>query len=107
MENMQVYRRRLLKRLSELDVRLHGIETELDAHQSKDWEERAVEREDDEVLEGLGRSGQDEIIRIQAALRRLREGAFGFCTKCGNEVADKRLELLPDTPFCASCAASL
>ena len=40
----------LLKRLSELDTRLHSIEAELDAPHSKDWEDMAVEREGEEVL---------------------------------------------------------
>jgi hypothetical protein len=48
-------------RLKALDSRLHEIEDELDSHQSKDWEELATEREDDEVLERLGVSGQEEI----------------------------------------------
>lgn len=97
----------LLKRLSELDARLHDIEAELDTHQSKDWEELATEREDDEVLEGLGIAGKEEIIRIRAALKRMREGEYGYCVKCGEEVSQARLDVLPDTPFCKTCAASL
>jgi RNA polymerase-binding transcription factor DksA len=101
------YKTVLLKRLAELDERLHDIEAELDAHQSKDWEELAVEREDDEVLEGLGRSGEVEITRIRAALRRIRDGEYGICTKCGDEISQARLDVLPDTPFCKTCAAAL
>lgn len=100
-------RAQLLKRLSELDERLHDIETELDTHQSKDWEEMATEREDEEVLEGLGVAGQEEITRIRAALQRIRDGEYGFCMKCGDEIAEARLDVLPDTPFCKTCAASL
>ncbi len=98
-------RKALLVRLSELDSRLHEIEAELDAPHSKDWEELAVEREGDEVLEQLGQSGQDEIRRIQAALRRIREGEYGYCAKCGEEIAAARLDVLPDTPLCTKCAS--
>lgn len=101
------YRAKLLSRLGELDTRLHEIESELDAHQSKDWEELATEREHDEVLEGLGVAGQEEIARIRAALKRMREGEYGYCTKCGSEIAEARLKVLPDTPFCQTCAAQL
>ena len=86
------------------DVRLHGIEDELDSHQSKDWEELAVEREEDEVLEGLGTSGQDEIAKIRAALERMEQGEFGFCVKCGDEILEERLDVVPHTPFCQKCA---
>lgn len=97
----------LLERLAELDSRLHEIEAELDAPHSKDWEESAVEREDDEVLEKLGQSGQDEIQRIRAALRRIREKEYGFCARCGEEISPERLDVLPDTPLCRNCAATI
>jgi RNA polymerase-binding transcription factor DksA len=100
-------RAQLLKRLAELDQRLHDIEDELDTHQSKDWEEMATEREDEEVLEGLGLQGQEEIVRIRAALQRIRDGEYGYCAKCGDEISQPRLDVLPDTPFCKSCAAKL
>lgn len=98
------FRKILEDRLKELDVRLHEIEDELDSHQSKDWEELAVEREEDEVLEGLGTSGQDEIAKIRAALVRMDEGEFGFCVKCGDEISEERLDVVPHTPFCRKCA---
>lgn len=91
-------------RLAELDRRLHGIETELDAHQSKDWEELAVEREEDEVLERLGTSGLAEIEQIRAALARIAENSYGYCVTCGGEISQERLDLLPATPFCRNCA---
>jgi hypothetical protein len=43
----------------------------LDSHQSTNWEELAVEREDDEVLEKQGQSGEAEMVRDRAALDRL------------------------------------
>ncbi|SMX42987.1 TraR/DksA family transcriptional regulator [Actibacterium lipolyticum] len=94
----------LEKRLKELDVRLHGIEEELDSHQSKDWEELAVEREEDEVLERIGTSGLAEIERIRAALGRIEDGSYGVCAKCGDDISAERLDTLPATPFCKRCA---
>lgn len=97
-------RKQLLSRLAELDSRLHQIESDLDAPHSKDWDEAAVETEGDEVLEGLGHQGEEEIRRIRAALQRIREGEYGYCVTCGAEIVSARLDLLPDTPFCAKCA---
>ena len=94
----------LMDRLKDLDVRLHDIEHELDEPQSADDEERATEREGDEVLEQLGNAGLKEIEQIQAALGRIREGTFGDCAKCGQEISDERLGVLPQTPFCRVCA---
>lgn len=94
----------ILSRLRELDQRLHGIESELLSHQSKDWEDLATEREQDEVLTAMGDEGRSEVRMIRAALTRLRTGEYGFCTSCGEPIATERLDLLPASPFCAACA---
>jgi RNA polymerase-binding transcription factor DksA len=104
MTDLATRRAQLEERLVFLDARLHEIDAELDSHQSKDWEELATEREGDEVLEQLGVSGQTEMGQIKAALARMEAGEYGFCVKCGDEISDERLDLLPYTPFCRNCA---
>ncbi|QDI76447.1 MULTISPECIES: TraR/DksA family transcriptional regulator [Leisingera] len=47
----------------------------------------------------------DELRRIDAALARLREGSYGFCQICGDDIADDWLDQRPASPFCKSCAA--
>ncbi|WP_338045721.1 TraR/DksA family transcriptional regulator [Paracoccus contaminans] len=39
-----------------------------------------------------------------AALARIEAGEYGECVQCGKKIAEKRLELLPDTRLCANCA---
>jgi len=102
--DLSARRTQLRARLVELDHRLHDIEDELLSHQSKDWEELATEREQDEVLTALGDEGMLEIRQIKAALDRIKSGDYGFCTKCGAEIAPARLDVLPATPFCSGCA---
>ncbi len=92
-------------RLKELEALLQEVDAELDSHQSKDWEELAVEREGDEVLERRGTDAQAEIAKIRAAQARIEEGEFGYCVECGDEIAEERLQLVPFTPFCRTCAA--
>ncbi|CUH82652.1 TraR/DksA family transcriptional regulator [Tropicibacter naphthalenivorans] len=99
------YKLRLLNRLRELGGRLDDIENALEEPHSKDWEEMAVEREGEEVLERLGESGQAEVARIRSALSRMASGEYGFCVKCGDEIASARLDAVPEAPLCASCAA--
>jgi len=94
----------LESRLQELNVRLQTIGDELESHQSSDWEELAVERETDEVLEGMGLSGQEEIKAITAALQRIHAGEYGYCVTCGARIAEDRLDIVPYTPFCPVCA---
>ncbi len=98
------YRARLEAREAELEARLREIDAELDSHQSRDWEELATEREGDEVLEREALLAREELARIQAAYKRIEEGEYGYCVKCGAEIEPRRLDLVPDTPFCRKCA---
>lgn len=45
-----------------------------------------------------------ELARIEAALHRMVGGDYGFCLKCGEEIAAKRLQLDPAVPTCIVCA---
>lgn len=92
-------------RLADLTARMARIDGELDAPHSKDWDDLATEREEDEVLENMGLSAQTEVRQIQAALQRVEDGSYGICVKCGGEIAAERLDVLPYTPFCSACAS--
>lgn len=105
MQGTAKYRDVLLGRLAELDRRLHHIESELVSEKAPDFSDSAIEREDEEVLERLGKGGLEEIARIRAALARIREGSYGICAQCGERISAERLEILPETPLCRQCAA--
>ena len=94
----------LVARRDEIMSELLKIEDQLDDPSDKDWEEAAIEAQDDEVLESLGQAGKAELRRIEAALVRIEQDEYGICVKCGAEIEERRLDLLPDTPFCAKCA---
>lgn len=90
----------LAARLQDLQDRLSRISQSLASHESKDFSDLATEREDDEVMEGIGTAGLREIAQIRAALGRIEAGTYGLCTVCGAPIASARLDLLPYTPFC-------
>lgn len=98
------FEKRLKDRLRELEERLKEIEDNLEEPSDPDVEERATEREGDEVLEELGHAGLVEISMIRSALARIEDGSFGVCTKCGEPISEERLEVLPHTPNCRRCA---
>lgn len=43
--------------------------------------------------------------RLMAALTRIDEDEFGYCEDCGEDIAQKRLELDPSVTKCISCAS--
>lgn len=103
MNAMNSHEGRLLARRDELTRRLGKIETDLDSTPNPDSEERATERENDEVLEGLGLQGQMELKAIDAALKRLADGTYGTCVRCGNPISAERLEAVPHAALCRDC----
>jgi RNA polymerase-binding transcription factor DksA len=97
-------RSQLEQRYADLEARIASIDGELDQEHSSDWEEQAIEREGDEVLETMGISAQQEMRQIEAALERLDAGDYGLCVVCGERISDRRLDVLPYTPYCRNCA---
>lgn len=95
---------RLKARRAELTKDLNRIEDALDDPAPQDWEDRAAERQGDEVLEALGAHDAEELRRIDAALARAKSGTYGLCVACGGDIPEPRLASLPETPFCPSCA---
>ncbi|HUQ42534.1 MAG TPA: TraR/DksA C4-type zinc finger protein [Candidatus Limnocylindrales bacterium] len=44
------------------------------------------------------------ITQIDDAFDRLKQGGYGTCIICGEQIPDERLALLPDTPYCVKDA---
>jgi RNA polymerase-binding transcription factor DksA len=44
------------------------------------------------------------LTEIDAAEKRLAKGLYGACTTCGREITAERLDALPATPTCVTCA---
>jgi RNA polymerase-binding protein DksA len=94
----------LRERRAQLKQRLQDIEQELDQPTDPDAEERATERENDEVLEGVGQAGLKELRSIDAALQRIEDGVYGQCLTCGEGISEERLGAVPYALRCRNCA---
>jgi len=104
MRKIGTIKKQLEQRLSDLGARVEEIEDDLRTPRSASWEDRATEIEGDEVLDALEGSAVGEIADIRAALRRIDEGTYGICARCGEDIAEKRLEALPYATECIDCA---
>jgi RNA polymerase-binding transcription factor DksA len=104
MTDLKAREKQLKGRLAELDGRLHRIEDHLEQPPEKDWEDRATDMEMDDVLHGLGSAGMIEVEAIHAALVRIKEGTYGVCKRCGKEIGEQRLDIVPHTTLCRECA---
>lgn len=103
------FREELIEMRSGLLNRIDKISadrTQEDGPLSADFEEQAVELENDEVLSALDDSSRLEVQQINVALERIEAGVYGECVECGEEIAVKRLEALPYAVRCIECASS-
>lgn len=65
---------RLEQQRDELRARLDAIRTDLRQPLEADSEERAIQLENREVLEGIARAASEELVRIEQRLARLKTG---------------------------------
>jgi DnaK suppressor protein len=72
----------------------HGVSSDIDPTWS------AKERPSASILrDSLLQARED----ISSALARIREGTYGICVGCGNEIGLRELEVVPWAKFCAEC----
>jgi phage/conjugal plasmid C-4 type zinc finger TraR family protein len=102
------YKQILLDLKSEVSGRINAIDRDI-RHEdlSADWSEQASERENDEVLESLGNSSEQELSMIKFALIRIDEGNYFQCAECGEQIPSARLDLLPFAAHCVDCAEKI
>lgn len=50
------------------------------------------------------RNRQRDLVRIEMAHRRIFDDEYGYCSNCGDEIPDKRLEIDPMAERCVRCA---
>jgi RNA polymerase-binding transcription factor len=51
----------------------------------------------------LRERNQQHLAAVEAALRRLDEGTYGRCLRCGEPIASERLTALPWASHCIGC----
>jgi len=48
---------------------------------------------------------ESELLRIEAALRRIEEGHYGICEQCGGAIGAQVLLITPTLAMCQACLA--
>lgn len=76
----------------ELDQTRQGRLSRMDALQSQAMAKATAERR------------AQALRRIDAALRQIESGEFGYCVVCDEPIAPRRLENDPSVPTCIACA---
>ena len=95
-------------RRRELTGRVNGMLREVRVHGRQARETSAEPGEPDADIQpdvdlALIQMKTETLTRIDAALRRLKDGAYGNCGECGDPIARQRLQALPFAVRCKEC----
>lgn len=104
MSKYETVRVQLENQLARLLTRAGKIEGDLRQARDRDWQEQAIELENDEVLKGLDEMTLGEIRRLRTALQRIANGTYGTCSTCGRAISDERLAAIPSALTCLTCS---
>jgi DnaK suppressor protein len=59
------------------------------------------------LLMSLSENERGKLMEVDEALDRIENGTFGICEDCGEPIALKRLEVIPDARYCVECQENL
>lgn len=73
-----------------------GELTTVDQHPADAGSETFEREKDMAILSTL----EDQISEVELAMKRLEEGGYGACEKCGKPIGEERLEVVPTARYC-------
>lgn len=95
-----------------MENRIHGLQRELESmlegttsnDDEHDPEGATVAYERAQVSSLLDRALRERA-ELELAVRRVQEGRYGTCERCGAGIGPQRLEALPAARRCVNCAS--
>jgi RNA polymerase-binding transcription factor DksA len=98
-EVLETERTRLLSQLDELGFGPNGSLT-YDTNFADSSQVTAERGEAERLASDL----QESLADVNLALRRVAEGTYGICERCGSPISEARLEAMPTARRCLDCA---
>ncbi|MCL2149379.1 MAG: TraR/DksA C4-type zinc finger protein [Dehalococcoidia bacterium] len=108
--NYQAIKIRIEKDREQLNDQLEQIRTARTANERREGspfgkrEEEASETAELENLIAQEKRILDQLVDIDLAVKKLDNGTYGQCQKCGEQIEAARLEAIPIAKICMKCA---
>jgi DnaK suppressor protein len=106
-KRLEYYKKKLQTRREELLKSIARTEEEgrtADDDPTVDLADKAANSYTKEFLFGQTNTDRNMLALIDDALVRIKNGTYGICIECEEELAQKRLEAVPWARYCVSCA---
>jgi len=55
------------------------------------------------IIEESKRKNATRLLGLKNALIRIDQGTYGRCLKCGREIPEERLQVIPESVLCVAC----
>jgi RNA polymerase-binding protein DksA len=70
---------------------------------SGDYGDMSQQSEQEWLFLNQNRANAKELSLIEKALRRIKDGGYGFCTRCAQPISPQRLRAIPWAECCVEC----
>ncbi len=103
-DKIQEYQRKMESERARLMDQIQKLEKPEEF--GSDVDDTSEEQEEAEAFAGDMAASQalkDRVNEIDAALNKIRTGEYGKCEKCGMDISEKELDLVPESRLCEHC----
>ncbi|MGH9480458.1 MAG: TraR/DksA family transcriptional regulator [Terriglobales bacterium] len=105
-KRLEQFQKKLLQKQQELMQAVARNEQDgrsADEEATQDIADKATNSYTKEFLFHQSNNDRNQLQKVNDALARLRDGTFGECTACGEELNLKRLDAVPWAELCINC----
>jgi len=99
-QKLLAQRRVLLQQVARVEDNLRWLATDAGPEIEEEGQEENIAR----LLARLDDHDREELEAIEQALARMATGEYGRCAVCGELIPEARLQALPATDKCLTCA---
>ena len=105
-KKLESFKKRLETRQQDLRRTVNRTQADgrsADEDTAQDIADRAASSYNKEFLFHQSNNERNLLQMVESSLDRIRQGNFGQCISCGEEINSKRLEAVPWTRYCINC----
>ncbi|ELA09723.1 TraR/DksA family transcriptional regulator [Moraxella macacae 0408225] len=87
-------------RIQKITDHIHHPPDELNQH----WDDQAVSATENDMRKNLLLEAEYNLDLVNSALMRLENDSYGICSDCGEDIEEKRLDIVPYATKCMTHA---
>lgn len=104
LEEQQIKIEAKLASIAQKDPKMKGdYDTRFPQFEAQSTDEEALEVATYESTLPIEHALEIKLVEVKKALERIKDGIYGRCKNCNEDIDEKRLEALPESDICLKC----